>query len=283
MVSGKYLRFDFSHFDKINENQILKIQSFVNQKIDEQLTLEENREDNYEDCLKNGVIALFGEKYGEKVRSIKFGSSYELCGGTHVNNTGLIKNFIIKSESSISSGIRRIEAISGKQAKEYLNDKLDTLNKISSLLNNDKDLVLALNKLKTQNNFLNKKLDRLNKKLLEYYSGIISSNSFEKNNITIGCMELDCDPDMLKSLAFSTSKNFDKLFLVLVTKSEGKAYLTCYISKNMVDEKLNANNIVKKLSEYINGSGGGQPFFANATGTKISSLNRIVEEALTII
>ena len=283
MVSGKYLRFDFSHFDKINENQILKIQSFVNQKIDEQLTLEENREDNYEDCLKNGVIALFGEKYGEKVRSIKFGSSYELCGGTHVNNTGLIKNFIIKSESSISSGIRRIEAISGKQAKEYLNDKLDTLNKISSLLNNDKDLVLALNKLKTQNNFLNKKLDRLNKKLLEYYSGIISSNSFEKNNITIGCMELDCDPDMLKSLAFSTSKNFDKLFLVLVTKSEGKAYLTCYISKNMVDEKLNANNIVKKLSEHINGSGGGQSFFANATGSKISSLNKIVEEALSII
>ena len=283
MVSGKYLRFDFSHFDKINENQILKIQSFVNQKIDEQLTLEENREDNYEDCLKNGVIALFGEKYGEKVRSIKFGSSYELCGGTHVNNTGLIKNFIIKSESSISSGIRRIEAISGKQAKEYLNDKLDTLNKISSLLNNDKDLVLALNKLKTQNNFLNKKLDRLNKKLLEYYLGIISSNSFEKNNITIGCMELDCDPDMLKSLAFSTSKNFDKLFLVLVTKSEGKAYLTCYISKNMVDEKLNANNIVKKLSEHINGSGGGQSFFANATGSKISSLNKIVEEALSII
>ena len=283
MVSGKYLRFDFSHFDKINENQILKIQSFVNQKIDEQLTLEENREDNYEDCLKNGVIALFGEKYGEKVRSIKFGSSYELCGGTHVNTTGLIKNFIIKSESSISSGIRRIEAISGKQAKEYLNDKLDTLNKISSLLNNDKDLVLALNKLKTQNNFLNKKLDRLNKKLLEYYSGIISSNSFEKNNITIGCMELDCDPDMLKSLAFSTSKNFDKLFLVLVTKSEGKAYLTCYISKNMVDEKLNANNIVNKLSEHINGSGGGQPFFANATGTKTSSLNKLVEEALKII
>ena len=283
MVSGKYLRFDFSHFDKINENQILKIQSFVNQKIDEQLTLEENREDNYEDCLKNGVIALFGEKYGEKVRSIKFGSSYELCGGTHVNNTGLIKNFIIKSESSISSGIRRIEAISGKEAKEYLNDKLNTLNKISSLLNNDKDFVLALNKLKTQNNFLNKKLDRLNKKLLEYYSGIISSNSSEKNNITICCMELDCDPDMLKSLAFSTSKNFHKLFLVLVTKSEGKAYLTCYISKNMVDEKLNANNIVKKLSEYINGSGGGQPFFANATGTKISSINKIVEEALTII
>ena len=283
MVSGKYLRFDFSHFDKINENQILKIQSFVNQKIDEQLTLEENRDDNYEDCLKNGVIALFGEKYGEKVRSIKFGTSYELCGGTHVNNTGLIKNFIIKSESSISSGIRRIEAISGKEAKEYLNDKLDTLNKISSLLNNDKDLVLALNKLKTQNNFLNKKLDRLNKKLLEYYSGIISSNSFEKNNITIGCMELDCDPDMLKSLAFSISKNFDKLFLVLVTKSQGKAYLNCYISKNMVDEKLNANNIVKKLSEHINGSGGGQPFFANATGTKISSLNKLVEEALTII
>jgi len=283
MVSDKYLRFDFSHFDKINDNQILEIQSFVNKKIDEQLTLEENREANYQDCINDGVIALFGEKYGEKVRSVKFGSSYELCGGTHVSNTGLIKNFIIKSESSISSGIRRIEAISGREAKKYVNDKLDSLNEISSLLNNDKDLVSALHKIKTQNNLLNKKLERLNKKLLEHYLSIFSSNSFKKNNITVGCMELDCDPDMLKSLAFRAAKNFDKLFLVLVSKSEGNSYLTCYISKSLVNDKLNANNIVKKLSIYINGSGGGQAFFANATGNKLNSLSKLLEEALKII
>ena len=126
---------------------------------------------------KNGVIALFGEKYGDVVRSVKFGNSYELCGGTHVANTGLIKNFIIKSESAISSGIRRIEAISGNVAKDFLEQKLNTLDQLSSMLNNDKDLVSALNKIKTQNNLLNKKLENANKELIEFYLNTISNNS----------------------------------------------------------------------------------------------------------
>ena len=149
MVSEKYLRFDFSHFEKLTNEQISNIQNFVNKKIDDQLPLEENRNANYDECINNGVIALFGEKYGDVVRSIKFGSSNELCGGTHVLNTGQIKNFIIKSESAISSGIRRIEAISGNVAHDYVDNKLKTLEKLSSMLNNDKDLISALDKIKS--------------------------------------------------------------------------------------------------------------------------------------
>ena len=284
MVSEKYLRFDFSHYEKLTSLQVTSIQNLVNEKIDEQLPLEENREANYEDCIKNGVIALFGEKYGDVVRSVKFGNSYELCGGTHVANTGLIKNFIIKSESAISSGIRRIEAISGNVAKDFLEQKLNTLDQLSSMLNNDKDLVSALNKIKTQNNLLNKKLENANKELVEFYLNTISNNSLIKNGINVSCLEIGCSPEMLKNLSFSYSKKNDKIFLVLVTKSKDKVYLTCYISKEIANEKnFNANTIVKSLSKHINGSGGGQPFFASASGSNIQGVGKLLQEALKII
>ena len=284
MVSEKYLRFDFSHYEKLTSQQVTSIQNLVNEKIDEQHPLEENREANYEDCIKNGVIALFGEKYGDVVRSVKFGNSYELCGGTHVANTGLIKNFIIKSESAISSGIRRIEAISGNVAKDFLEQKLNTLDQLSSMLNNDKDLVSALNKIKTQNNLLNKKLENANKELIEFYLNTISNNSLIKNGINVSCLEIGCSPEMLKNLSFSYSKKNDKIFLVLVAKNKDKVYLTCYISKEIVNEEnFNANTIVKSLSKHINGSGGGQPFFASASGNNIQGVGELLKEALKII
>jgi alanyl-tRNA synthetase len=284
MVSEKYLRFDFSHYEKLTSQQVTSIQNLVNEKIDEQHPLEENREANYEDCIKNGVIALFGEKYGDVVRSVKFGNSYELCGGTHVANTGLIKNFIIKSESAISSGIRRIEAISGNVAKDFLEQKLNTLDQLSSMLNNDKDLVSALNKIKTQNNLLNKKLENANKELIEFYLNTISNNSLIKNGINVSCLEIGCSPEMLKNLSFSYSKKNDKIFLVLVAKNKDKVYLTCYISKEIVNEEnFNANTIVKSLSKHINGSGGGQPFFASASGNNIQGVGELLQEALKII
>jgi len=218
------------------------------------------------------------------VRSVKFGNSYELCGGTHVANTGLIKNFIIKSESAISSGIRRIEAISGNVAKDFLEQKLNTLDQLSSMLNNDKDLVSALNKIKTQNNLLNKKLENANKELIEFYLNTISNNSLIKNGINVCCLEIGCSPEMLKNLSFSYSKKNDKIFLVLVTKSKDKVYLTCYISKEIANEEnFNANIIVKSLSKHINGSGGGQPFFASASGNNTQGVGKLLQEALKII
>ena len=161
MVSDKYLRFDFSHFEKLSDNQIKEVQNFVNQKIDDHLDLEENRSADFNECINNGVIALFGEKYGDKVRSVKFGTSFELCGGTHVKNTSIIKNFIIRSESAISTGIRRIEAISGLVAKDYLNEKIKILDNVNSLLNNEKDVLVAIKKLKNHNTQLGKKIDNI--------------------------------------------------------------------------------------------------------------------------
>ena len=284
MVSEKYLRFDFSHFEKLTNEQISNIQNFVNKKIDDQLPLEENRNANYDECINNGVIALFGEKYGDVVRSIKFGSSNELCGGTHVLNTGQIKNFIIKSESAISSGIRRIEAISGNVAQDYVDNKLKTLEKLSSMLNNDKDLISALDKIKSQNILLSKKLEKANKDLQDFYLDIISENSKKNNGINVCCMELTCSPEMLKGLSFNYAKKLDKVFLVLASKSHGKIYFTCYISKEISNmENLNADSIVKNLSKHINGSGGGQSFFASASGNNTSGLGILLEDAIKIV
>jgi len=280
MVSDKYLRFDFSHFEKLSDTQIKNVQNFVNQKIDDHLDLEENRSADYNECLNSGVIALFGEKYGDKVRSVKFGNSFELCGGTHVNNTSLIKNFIIKSESAISTGIRRIEAISGLAAKDYLNEKINTLDKVNSLLNNEKDVLVAINKLKNQNIQLSKKLDNYSIELSKFYLKEIINQTEKKNSVNFCCNQLSCSPELLKNLAFSAGKQIENLFLILVCVNEGKAYLSCYISKTLVQSlNINANDVVKDLSQYIDGSGGGQPFFANASGTNLKGISKLILEA----
>ena len=280
MVSDKYLRFDFSHFEKLSDSQIKEVQNFVNQKIDDHLDLEENRSADFNECINNGVIALFGEKYGDKVRSVKFGNSFELCGGTHVKNTSIIKNFIIKSESAISTGIRRIEAISGHVAKDYLNEKIKILDNVNSLLNNEKDVLVAIKKLKNQNTQLGKKIDNISDELSKYYLKEIIAQTQNKKSFNFCLHELSCSPELLKNLAFSAGKQIENLFLILVCQNEDKVYLTCYISKNLVDDsKMNANNTVRNLSQFIEGSGGGQPFFANASGTKLNGIPKLKEEA----
>ena len=280
MVSDKYLRFDFSHFEKLSDNQIKEVQNFVNQKIDDHLDLEENRSADFNECINNGVIALFGEKYGDKVRSVKFGNSFELCGGTHVKNTSIIKNFIIRSESAISTGIRRIDAISGLVAKDYLNEKIKILDNVNSLLNNEKDVLVAIKKLKNHNTQLGKKIDNISSELSKFYLKEIIDQTQNKKSINFCLHELKCSPELLKNLAFSAGKQIENLFLILVCQNEDKVYLTCYISKNLVDDsKMNANNIVRNLSQFIEGSGGGQPFFANASGTKLNGTAKLKEEA----
>ena len=280
MVSDKYLRFDFSHFEKLSDNQIKEVQNFVNQKIDDHLDLEENRSADFNECINNGVIALFGEKYGDKVRSVKFGNSFELCGGTHVKNTSIIKNFIIRSESAISTGIRRIEAISGLVAKDYLNEKIKILDNVNSLLNNEKDVLVAIKKLKNHNTQLGKKIDNISSELSKFYLKEIIDQTQNKKSVNFCLHELSCSPELLKNLAFSAGKQIENLFLILVCQNEDKVYLTCYISKNLVDDsKMNANNIVRNLSQFIEGSGGGQPFFANASGTKLHGTAKLKEEA----
>ena len=284
MVSDKYLRFDFSHFSKLNDQELENIQNFVNKKIVDQLDLEENRNSSFQKCIDDGVIALFGEKYGEVVRSIKFGNSYELCGGTHVSNTREIRSFIITSESAISSGIRRIEAISGTKAIDYLIKKTKTLKEISTVLLNHKDPISALNKLKNQNISTGKKLDKINIELISYYLKDLNSNLEKINGLNFSFLELSCDPAILKNLAFKAGNDIENLFLILCSKFEGKAYIMCYISKNLIESKnLHAHEIVNELGNLISGSGGGQSFFATASGKNLDGLKNVIKESRKLV
>ena len=280
MVSDKYLRFDFSHFSRLNRKELEEVQNFVNQRIIDELALEENRNSSLKECIDNGVIALFGEKYGDVVRSVKFGKSYELCGGTHVKNTSQIRSFIITSESAISTGIRRIEALSGIKAINFLMNQTKTLKEINSILLNDKNPVDALNKIKNQNISSNKKLERTNNELIGYYIKDLHQNLELINNLNFCAIEFSCDPNVLKNLAFKAGKEIENLFLVLCSNFEGKAYVMCYISKNLTkSHNLNAQNIVQKLGDFIGGSGGGQSFFATATGNDISGIKNVIKKS----
>ncbi|RCL65668.1 MAG: alanine--tRNA ligase, partial [Cryomorphaceae bacterium] len=284
MVSNKYLRFDFSHFSKLSEIDLENVENFVNEKIIDHLELEENRNSSFQDCIDDGVIALFGEKYGDVVRSIKFGESHELCGGTHVKNTGEIRSFIIKSESAISTGIRRIEAISGDKAVDYLMKQAKTLKEVSKIVLNDKDPISALNKLKNQNLSSNKKLEKINNELLTYYLKDLNQNIEIIKDLNFCALELSCEPNVLKNLAFRAAKDLDNLFLVLCSSYEGKAYLMCYISKSLVKSKnLNAQEVINNLGKLIDGHGGGQPFFATATGKNLVGIKNIIQQSRKLI
>ena len=284
MVSEKYLRFDFSDFSKLGDQELDEVQNFVNQKIIEQRNLEENRNSSYKECIDAGVIALFGEKYGDVVRSVKFGDSYELCGGTHVSNTREIKSFIITSESAISTGIRRIEAISGTKAIDYLIKKTKTLKEMGSLLLNDKDPIGALNKLKNQNISTTKRLDKTNNELISYYLKDVNSNLESISDVNFSFLELSCEPNILKNLAFKAGNDIKDLFLILSSKFEGKAYIMCYISKNLIESKnLNAQDVVDQLGKLISGSGGGQPFFATASGKNLDGLKNVVNQSRKLL
>ena len=284
MVSDKYLRFDFSHFSKLSEIDLENVENFVNKKIIDHLELEENRNSSFQDCIDDGVIALFGEKYGDVVRSIRFGESHELCGGTHVKNTSEIRSFIIKSESAISTGIRRIEAISGDKAVDYLMKQAKTLKEISKIVLNDKDPISALNKLKNQNLSSNKKLEKTNNELLTYYLKDLNQNIEIIKDLNFCALELSCEPNVLKNLAFRAAKDLDNLFLVLCSSYEGKAYLMCYISKSLVKSKnLNAQEVINNLGKLIDGHGGGQSFFATATGKNLAGIKNIIQQSRKLI
>ena len=284
MVSDKYLRFDFSHFSKLSDKEIEEVQTYVNQKIIDQLPIEENRSALYKECIDQGIIALFGEKYEETVRSIKFGNSHELCGGTHVSNTSQLRSFIIFSEYAISTGIRRIEAVSGAEAIELLLSQSKTLKKVNSVLLTDKDPVEAINKIKNHITTLNKKLKKINNELSVFYLKELKQKVTPIKNLNFCTHELLCDPNILKNLVFKAGKEIENLFLILTTKFEGRAYVVCYISKNLVESKqMNANLIIKKLGEHIDGSGGGQPFFATASGNNVNGISKILREAESFI
>ena len=279
-VQSKNLRFDFSHYEKISDIQLSLVESFVNSKIDDQISLIENREVPMQDAIDNGAIALFGEKYDDVVRTIKFGDSVELCGGTHVKNTAEIWQFKIKSEGAIASGIRRIEAITGSAVKDYYNQSIIQLAEIRKSLNNTKNPVDSLAELKNENLKLKKQLEALSNDKLHNLKDSLINELKNVNGVNFLVKKVDLDVSNIKKLSFELGSKHKNLFIIFMAENNSKANIVCYISKQLVQSKgFDAREEIKKLSPLINGSGGGQNFFATAGGSDTSGIAEALKQA----
>ncbi len=279
-VHSKYLRFDFSHFSKLTVEELRDVENFVNARIEGKLNLQEQRSVPMKQALEDGAMALFGEKYGDTVRTIKFGQSVELCGGTHVKNTSEIWHFKIKAESAVAAGIRRIEAITYDAVKDFYFENNRTLFEVKDLLNNAKDPVKAVTALQEENSSLKKQIADLLKEKAKNLKGNLASELKEINGVQFLAKKVDLDAAGIKDLSFEMGNNQKNIFLLFGTEQNGKALLSCYISKELVAEKnLNAGTIVRELGKYIQGGGGGQPFFATAGGKNPSGIDEALDKA----
>ena len=279
-VSSENFRFDFSHFSKLDQNDLIEVENFVNSRIENSIKLVENRNVPLKKAQNDGAIGLFGEKYGDTVRTIKFGASYELCGGTHVNNTSELWQFKILSEGAIASGVRRIEAITNESVKKYYNSKINEYDKIKDLLKNPKSLFDTINSLSSENSKLKKEIESLNNEKVLVVKNKILGEIESISGININTSFIDLKPSKIKDLCFSIGSQVENLFLIIISKDLNKVYCSCYISKNLVSEKnLNASEIISKLSEHINARGGGQAFYATCAGDNIAGVEKLNSEA----
>ncbi|WET04313.1 alanine--tRNA ligase [Flavobacterium sp. YJ01] len=284
MVRNASLRFDFSHFAKVTDEELVEVENFVNARIRESLPLIEKRAIPKEQALEDGAIALFGEKYGDLVRTIKFGDSVELCGGTHVANTSDIWHFKIISEGAVAAGIRRIEAITSEAAKEYFESQAVSLNEIKEALKNAQDPVKSILALQDENAQLKKQLEALLKDKAKNMKADLAKELQEINGVQFLAKQVDLNPEGAKDLAYELGNSHNNLFVVFATAHEGKPMLTCYISKEIVAEKnLNAGQVVRELGKYIQGGGGGQPFFATAGGKNVDGIAEALAKAIDFV
>jgi alanyl-tRNA synthetase len=284
LVNPNYLRFDFSHFSKLTEDELQAVEDFVNARIQEQLPLIERRSIPIQQALDEGAMALFGEKYGDNVRAIKFGESMELCGGIHVNNTAEIWHFKIVSEGAVAAGIRRIEAITSDAVKAHFASYENTLNEIKGALKNPQDILKAVHNLQDENAKLAKQIEALMKDKVKHLKASLATQIQEVNGVQFLATQVELNPEGAKDLAYELGNLGTNLFLVLATADEDKPMLTCYISKELVAAKnLNAGQVVRELGKFIQGGGGGQPFFATAGGKNVAGIAEALEKAVDFV
>jgi len=280
LVNADGLRFDFSHFEKLSTEEIEKIEKDVNKEI--RLNHQQScKETSMNEAKKIGAIALFGEKYGDKVRLVKFGNSVELCGGTHTSATGNIGLFKITNESAIAAGIRRIEAITGEKAEVSARKDALELKQISSLLNNSKKVFENVEKLIEEKNILVKEIEKFQKeKTKQIKSDLLNSVENIENTNFISAKIIIDNANSLKDLAFQLKGEIDNLILIIGANIKEKPQLLIMISDNIVTEKqLDAGKIVREAAKEIKGGGGGQKFFATAGGKDISGLDAAIKKA----
>ena len=275
------LRFDFSHFRKVTPEEIRQVEHLANQMIRESIVREEHREVPIDEAKQMGAMALFGEKYGDRVRVIKYGDSVELCGGTHVPNTGNIGMVRIVSESSIAAGIRRIEAVTGARVEEMLDTVQDTLGHIKEMLNNAPDAIAALHKSLTENADLKKQVDEFMKQRIAILAKQVQDEAKQMNGINVLMMTGKRMPDIVKGVALAVKADCPTATAFLAaTEFEGKPMLTVMLSEDVVKSGKKAGDIVRGAAKCIQGGGGGQPHFAQAGGRNPQGLNDAMQSML---
>ncbi len=286
LVDEKRLRFDFSHFGKMTTDEIREVERLVNEKIRENIPMEEHRELTMDEAKKMGAVALFGEKYGDTVRVVSFDESFsaELCGGTHVNATGQIGLFTIVSESAIAAGIRRVEAVTGRDAEVYYQEKTDEIEQIRTLLKQPKDNITALKQLLQQQEAMKKELQALQQMKLKQQSEELLQQKEMIGDIHYIGAKVQMDAKAAKDMAFQIKNKLPNLFLILAHEHEGKPGIVIMIDEKLVKDKgLHAGKMVGELAKNIKGGGGGQPFFATAGGKDPNGLNQVLAESKSLL
>jgi len=285
LVNSDNLRFDFAHFQKMTDEEIRNVEILVNQKIRQNIPLDEHRSMSMEQAVGMGAMALFGEKYGDAVRVIRFGESVELCGGTHVPATGQIGFIKIISEGAIAAGIRRIEAITGVKAEEFLYSQIDCIKEVKLILGNPVNLIQGASKLAEENANLRKEIEAMMKEKVHALKAKLKASVESRNGMNIIAKKIEISsPDAIKDLAFQLKNEIENLFLVLGSISEGKAMLTIMVDEKLIEShKLNASSIVREAAKEIQGGGGGQPFYATAGGKNPAGLDAAIKKAISLL
>jgi len=278
LVTADSLRFDFSHFQKVTDEEIRQVEHLANQMVREGIALEEHRNMPIAEAKKMGAIALFGEKYGDEVRVVKFGPSIELCGGCHINNTGRIGMIRIISESSVAAGVRRIEAITGKAVEKQLDDMQDMVRGIKEMFNNAPNLVGAIKRQLDENGEIKRQLAEFKHQQEQALKQKFASDAIEVNGMKLVRIVAPMEPDSIKNIAFQLRQENPDMVIVAGTEYQQKPCLTVAIGDNLVPQGLNAGQLVKAAAKLINGGGGGQAHFAQAGGRNAEGLAAAVDQ-----
>ena len=283
-VDPTTLRFDFSHFQKVSDEELRQVEQLVNQMIREDFPLDEHRDTPLEEAKALGAVAIFGEKYGDKVRVVRFGPSCEFCGGIHATSTGRIGFFKIMSESSVAAGIRRIEALTGKACEDAIYAATDTMNDLKAMFNNTKDLKASIEKFVSEHDELRKELERFQAQAVERTKEMLLSRIKEVNGISVITAVLPIEPAAAKDLVFKLREAVpQKLVAVIGSTAHNKPLLTVMFSDDMVKEhQLNAGQIIREAAKLIQGGGGGQPHYAQAGGKNIDGMNAAVDKVIAL-
>ena len=283
-VSPDTLRFDFSHFEKVSDEQLREVERMVNDMIRQDIHIDEHRDVPFDEAKKLGAIALFGEKYGDKVRVVRFGPSCEFCGGIHASSTGRIGFFKIISESSVAAGIRRIEARTGKECEELLYRLEDTLKAVRNFFNNAKDLEGVIRKYVEEHDGMKKEIEGFKAQTVERTKNELLGKARETNGVKVICTVLSMEPQSAKDLVFKIRQaQSENLLCVIGSRYQDKPMLTVMLSDDMVkDHGLNAGQLVREAAKLIQGGGGGQPHFAQAGGKNVDGLSAAVDKVIEL-